>query len=126
MARPRKNAAEKKSERVVVWMDPGERKKLDAKARSAGMSVPDYLRKIVEDDIVNNHMRISIDPEIIDKLHSAAIELKAIGNNVNQLARATHRGRDISYYFRGIGDELSNVITRTDQTLTALLEKHPL
>ena len=37
-------------------------------------------------------------------------ELNRIGVNVNQLARATHRGSDFVRYWNAVGEELRNVL----------------
>lgn len=126
MARPRKNAADKMSERIQCWMTPDERKMLASKARSSGMSEPDYLRSLVRDDIRADRMRLSVDPAVIKKLSDNALELKAIGNNVNQLALAAHTGRSLTQFYREIGTELRAAIIKTEDTLTALAKQQPL
>ncbi|MCA8890894.1 MAG: plasmid mobilization relaxosome protein MobC [Hyphomonas sp.] len=102
MARPTKAENEKRTERYNLRLTLAEREWLASQARAAGLSEIDYVRRRILGQPVANRRTVT-DPALI-------AELNAIGHNVNQLARATHTGRQFQQYWREIGDELRRVL----------------
>ncbi|MEZ5938382.1 MAG: plasmid mobilization relaxosome protein MobC [Hyphomonadaceae bacterium] len=104
MARPTKATSEKRSERYNLRLTLAEREWLASQARAAGVSEIEFARRRVLGQPVAGR-RASVDPALI-------AELNAIGNNVNQLARAVHTGRDFQHYWQAVGIELRRVLAR--------------
>jgi hypothetical protein len=106
MARPRKNADEALSEMLPFRMSIATRETLRSKARAAGVSEAEYLRRYIDGTPNPAPARASIDPALVAFLNSYAVALGRIGNNVNQLAHATHRGSDFTRFWRDVGQEV--------------------
>jgi len=85
MARPRKPVAEQRSAHLVVRVTLAERRAVDAQARAAGLAAAEFVRRcVLGRQIAPRRARIE---------DAAVIELIRVGNNLNQLARATNSGR---------------------------------
>ena len=104
MARPEKSPEEKRSEVARFRLTIAERAFLRSQAEAAGLSEAEYLRKRALGLPVRAASERS-DPALVS-------ELNRIGVNVNQLARATHRGTDFTRYWREIGTRLEGILAR--------------
>lgn len=104
MARPEKSPEEKRSEVARFRLTIAERAFLRSQAEAAGLSEAEYLRKRALGLPVRAASERS-DPALVS-------ELNRIGVNVNQLARATHRGADFTRYWREIGTRLEGILAR--------------
>lgn len=122
MARPRKNADQALSEILPIRMTVATRETLRSKARAAGVSEAEYLRRYIDGTPNPSPARSSVDPAVIAFLNAYALALGKIGNNVNQLARASHRGSDFTRYWRDVGRELDNQLTAGRAALARALE----
>lgn len=72
-----------------VRLSAAEHHKIKLRAQSANLSMSEYVRnKALVDDA--NRPIIHTDPETLTQLH---IDLRRIGNNLNQLTRAAHLGK---------------------------------
>lgn len=105
MARPRKEQHEKRSETERFRVTMAEREYIRSQATAAGLTVPDYLRRRALGYSIPPTPTRTSDPALIS-------ELNRIGVNVNQLARATHRGSDFTRFWRDVGADLRGVLTR--------------
>lgn len=105
MARPKKHADELRSETARFRTTIAERETIRSNAARFGLEESEFMRKRVLSSPLPSS-RSSSDPAKIAALNSYAVALGKIGNNVNQLAAATHQGRDYARYWREIGDEL--------------------
>lgn len=104
MARPKKSDAEKRSQVVNMRFTLAEHEHLRAQAESAGLSVSDYVRRrAIGYTVPPAPSRATSDPALLS-------ELNRIGVNVNQLARASHRGAEFTRYWRDVGAELSKAL----------------
>lgn len=81
LGRPRKAAAERRTERVDVFFSVAERVKLAEDARACGMSPAAYIRKLVAGYRPSAQAGHAADPRLL-------LELNAIGNNLGQLLAA--------------------------------------
>jgi len=104
MARPIKDPEEKRSEVARFRVTIAERAFLRSQAEAAGLSEAEYLRKRALGLPVRAAQSGS-DPALVS-------ELNRIGVNVNQLARATHRGSDFTRYWREVGTRLEDILAR--------------
>ena len=105
MARPKKHADEKRTERYNLRFTLAEREAAHAFAVSVGLDDMEYMRRRILDAPLPP-ARSDSDPVFIAALNNYAVALSQIGNNVNQLTAATHQGRDFAQYWREIGAEL--------------------
>lgn len=105
MARPKKQSHEKRSETARFRVTLAEREYIRSRAAAAGMAETDYLRARALGFSVSPARSAQTDPALITELNS-------IGVNVNQLAAATHQGRDFVRYWREIGAELRQVLSK--------------
>ena len=91
-----------------------EKERIRTEAIAAGLKPSDYLRKVITERKVV--FQASPDPEAsvarIRANHALASELNRIGVNVNQLARATHRGAEFTRYWRDVGAEVERLLAK--------------
>lgn len=88
-----------------VRLSATEHHKIKQRARSANLSMSEYVRhKALIDD--TNRPIIHTDPETLKQLH---VDLRRIGNNLNQLTRATHLGKHDSALRHELHEALSLV-----------------
>lgn len=103
MARPEKQDGEKRSETARFRLTLAEREWLREQASRAGLSETEFMRRRVLGRPIPPAPSRSSDPALVS-------ELNRIGVNVNQLARATHRGSDFVRYWNAVGEELRTVL----------------
>lgn len=121
MARPRKSADEKRTEQMNTRWTLAERETLRANAARVGLDDSEFLRHRAL-GIPLPSSSSSADPALIAALNAHAVALTKIGNNVNQLAAATHQGRDFVQYWREIGAELEADLFAAREALNRALE----
>lgn len=105
MARPKKDENDKLTERHNVRFTLAEMIHIQEQAAAAGLPVAEYIRRRAAGHTVVSGQSRHTDPAVIS-------ELNRIGVNVNQLAKATHTGRDFARYWSEIGDELRGLLER--------------
>ena len=120
MARPRKHADEKRTERFNLRYTIAERETVRTNAARVGLDEMEFQRRRVLRDPLPSS-RSSSDPAKIAALNSYAVALGKIGNNVNQLAAATHQGRAFTQYWHEIGEELQNDLRAARKALDEAL-----
>lgn len=104
MGRPEKHPDEKRSERHNVRFTLAELSRVRVQADAAGLDVAEYIRRRALGYVVPAGTgRRRTDPQLI-------VELNAVGNNVNQLARAVHRGGRFTEHWQAVADELCRVL----------------
>ncbi len=121
MARPRKSADEKRTEQMNTRWTLAERETLRANAARVGLDDSEFLRHRAL-GIPLPSSSSSADLALIAALNAHAVALTKIGNNVNQLAAATHQGRDFVQYWREIGAELEADLSVAREALNRALE----
>lgn len=105
MARPKKQAAEARTEQMNTRYTLAEREYIRSQAAAAGMSESDYVRTRALGHSVSPARSSRADPALVTELNS-------IGVNVNQLARAVHRGSSFTQYWQEVGAELRTILTK--------------
>ena len=86
MVRPRKQPAEKRSLRLpAASVTPAEFAEVERQASVAGLSAPEFVRRCV--------LGRQVAPRRTQVENAAIVELIRVGNNLNQMARATNSGR---------------------------------
>ena len=102
MARPKNHDEEKRDQRFNLRFTLAEIEHLRTQADAAGLAPHDYAR--------NRVLGHAVAPAPRHADAALVSEINRIGVNVNQLARATHRGSDFAQYWREIGDELRSAL----------------
>ena len=105
MARPKKHADELRSDWARCRVTVAEREVVRANAANVGLDETEFIRRRILGAALPP-ARSGSDPAYIAALNNYAVALSQIGNNVNQLAAATHQGRDFAQYWPEIGAEL--------------------
>lgn len=98
MARPTKtDPSLRRTATAAFAVTPGEASALAARASSAGLSVSAYLREIVlAADAAARATPAAAGGPAATRIKVAAVrELSRVGNNLNQLTRLYHSGRDV-------------------------------
>jgi len=122
MARPRKSADEQLSEMLPIRMTTATRETLRSKARAAGVSDAEFIRRYIDGTPNPSPARSAVDPAIVAFLNTYALALSKIGNNVNQLTRSSHRGSDFTRFWREVGGEVQGQLAAGRAALARALE----
>jgi hypothetical protein len=84
--RKKTDIGERRTSKVLVWLKPSERTKLDKRIAAAGVSAPDYIRPAV--------LEFRVTPK--DPMSEETLsELRACGSVLNQLARRANMSEKI-------------------------------
>lgn len=121
MPRPKKNADERRTERFNLRYTIAERETVRDLASRHGLDEMEFQRRRILGTPLPSSVTAS-DPAKIAALNAYAVALGKIGNNVNQLARASHRGSDFTRYWQAIGDELQADLMNAREALKTALE----
>lgn len=100
--RPTKQPHEKRHVQMNIRLTLAEAEYIRAQAIAAGITEAEYVRRAVT-GVAVKPARKRVDAALIS-------ELNAIGNNVNQLARAVHRGQPLPPYWQAIADRLCQLL----------------
>lgn len=104
--RPQKTDAEKRTKRFNLRFTEAEIEHLRLKASAAGLEPHEYARRrVLGERVTTASTARPTDPALVS-------ELNRIGVNVNQLARATHRGSDFTAFWRDVGDDLRSALAK--------------
>ena len=120
MARPKKHPDEKRDQRFNLRFTAAELAHVETQARLAGIGPHEFLRRRALGYVVPpapTHRRV--DPGIVTELNRLGLELKAIGNNANQLALATHTNRR----FRASWEAVAQRVHELGGQVTEALER---
>lgn len=99
----------KRNKQVKVWLTEEEYQRLINKVQKSKLSQSDYIRKsILEKDII-----------VIEGIKELLVQIKKIGNNLNQLTKAVNSGIEInpSSDLKYIKQELKEVWQELIKTL---------
>ncbi|MEL6120173.1 MAG: hypothetical protein AAFR49_10895 [Pseudomonadota bacterium] len=123
--RPRVAKAAARSEVVRARVSIAERGRIEAAAAQAGMRTSDYIRLRVLGEMPASPPARShgTDPAVISLLNRLVLEAARIGNNANQLARATHRGSAFQEFWREIGYEVKATTDQARAVLAKVLDE---
>lgn len=120
MARPRMETDEKRTEVVQLRMTYAEREHVRAQAQLAGIGVSEFVRRRALGYVVPSGGGVRRpDPALITELNGLGVQLSALGNNANQLARSTHTGRSFRVRWQAVAD----AVMEAKAEVTAVLER---
>lgn len=92
--RPSLTDEEKRSDVLRARVTLAEREYAEQQAAIAGLGLSEYVRRRTLDYVVPAGTgRRSVDPAVVVELNRLGLELRAIGNNANQISRNLHAGR---------------------------------
>jgi len=100
--RPVKQPNERRRAQMNIRLTLAEAEYIRAQAANAGLTEAEYVRRAAV-GLEIRPARTRVDAALIS-------ELNAIGNNVNQLARAVHRGRGLPPYWQGAAQRLTALL----------------
>jgi hypothetical protein len=102
--RPRKYAEGQEAPRATVRFSQVEYQKIIRQSEAAGLSVSDYCRQAA----LTGEIKAAIRPEVIPLLN----ELRAIGNNLNQLVKKAQADgiRTIAFKADDVLNQLKNLL----------------
>lgn len=100
--RPIKQADERRCIQINLRVTIAEHDYYAEQAERVALSVSEYLRRAGLD------LKVTAPKSLADA--ALTRELNAVGNNVNQLARAANRGQDERDYWRAVGNRLCHVL----------------
>lgn len=112
---------EKRSELIGMRVTPSEKAEIESRAAIAGLAPSDYSRSLSLGFKPSAPSSGVADPAVISLLNRLALETSRVGNNVNQLARVVHRGREIPEWWREAAGEVKTVSAEIRTTLERLL-----
>lgn len=98
--RPKQDAQQTLSRHVGIRFSAPERERLDGLAAAAGLSVSDYVRAAALSADAPRRRRQAVasrpnlTPDELSALNALGVDVRAIGNNANQIARALNAGAD--------------------------------
>lgn len=98
--RPTKQPHEKRSIQICLRVTIAEEDYYKQQASKAGLTVTEYLRR------AGLNMIIRVPRAIAD--NQLISELNAMGNNLNQIARAANRGQEEREFWRDLADKVAN------------------
>lgn len=122
MARPKKSADERRTERFNLRYTVAEREAVRDLARRYGLDEMEFQRRRVLGTPLPSSTATAADPALVAALNAYAVALSRIGNNVNQLTAASHQGRDFVRFWREVGAELSADLENGRNALARALE----
>lgn len=102
--RPRKYQEGQQAPRATVRFSQVEYEKIVSQAEASGLSVSDYCRQAA----LTGEVKAAIRPEVIPLLN----ELRAIGNNLNQIAKKAQADgiRSIAFKADDVLNQLKNLL----------------
>jgi hypothetical protein len=105
MSRPRKQRTEQRLARLNARVTPAELAQVEGQASAAGISASEFVRRAA--------LGLRITPRRTQVENAAVVELIRVGNNLNQMARATNSGRSpMAAELRHALGELQTVLRR--------------
>lgn len=99
--RPKQDAQQALSRHVGIRFTASDAARLEALAAAAGLSLSDYVRAAaLATDAPRRRRqagasRPNLTPDELAALNALGVDLRAIGNNANQIARALNGGADV-------------------------------
>lgn len=120
MPRPKKHPDEKRDQRFNLRFTAAELAHVETQARLAGIGPHEFLRRRALGYVVPPaSAQQRTDPGIVTELNRLGLELKAIGNNANQLALASHTNRRFATSWAGVVERIHEL----GGQVTAALER---
>lgn len=121
MARPKKHPEEKRSERFNLRFTVAEREHIATQAQLAGLEPTEYLRRRSLGYEVPTKGAQRTDPGLVTEVNRLALELSALGNNANQIARSKNSGRRERVAWDAVVERITELGEQASEVLERLV-----
>lgn len=126
MARPRKQPHERRLAGVRSDLTLAEKRYVQDQARLAGLSEAEYTRRRVLGYAVKPaHDAAGVDPALVSEINRLGLQLSALGNLANQVARACHTDRRLPAAYGELPCDIKRLLRVVEQTLQRVLADGP-
>lgn len=112
--RPPLSADEKLTEVVRLRLTAAELELVRRRSAAAGITVSDYLRRRVQNSPIPRHR---FNPALVSEINELGLQLRAVGNLANQLARSVHTGRKFVTDWRVVRDAVDQTVQKASDAL---------
>lgn len=117
MGRPKLPAEKRRDCSTRADLTVAEKAELARKAKLAGMSEAELLRRLITDGRVIVQGGGAADPALITELNRLALQLKYVGVTANKLAISTHTGRKFRGQWEYVAREIDAVRQQAGEAL---------
>jgi hypothetical protein len=125
MARPRKQASERRSTSVRADLTLAEKAYVQTQAANAGISEAEYTRRRVLDYSVAPELETRTKAAFVSEVNRLGNQVAAIGNLVNQVALYCHTDRRIPPQWDCLPNEIKDLKQSIEETLERILTDGP-
>lgn len=123
MARPEKQAAEKRTERFNLRFTLAEIEHLREQAQMAGLAPHEYARRRVLAFPVSP-APARVDASLVAEINRIGMELRSWGNNLNQLTRDYNADREFRGDWQALHDRLALELDTVEQVLSKVASSY--
>lgn len=125
MARPKMHPNETRSVRFNLRFTAAERVHVNDQARIAGLAVHEFCRRrVLGYKVPPAPSQGRMDPRVLSELNNLWRQLKAVGNNANQIALNTHTGRRERQSWEGVVGRVHELADAVEAKLEQLAGEH--
>lgn len=125
MARPKMHPKETRSVRFNLRFTAAERVHVDDQARIAGLAVHEFCRRrVLGYKVPPAPAQRRTDPGVLTELNNLWRQLKAIGNNANQIALNANTGRRERQSWEGVVGRVHELADAVEARLEQLVDEH--
>ncbi len=125
MGRHKKHEYERRDTEIKIRFTLMEAAYLQDEAEAAGVPRAAYIRmRCLKQRIVTPKLR-GVDPALIVEINNLSMQLAAIGNNVNQIARNMNADRRQAPGWERVPEVLREIVKKTSRTLDQLVLHDP-
>lgn len=118
MSGPERAPRENRDDVIRARVTTSEKAYVQCQAEAAGLSEAEYLRRRSLDyRVTAGGAARRADPALITELNRLGLEMSAIGNNANQLARSMNSGRRFRSRWEDVADEIERLRARVEGVL---------
>lgn len=124
IGRPKKQEHERRVAVLKADLTLAEKEYLRQQAAAAGLTEAEFARRrVLGYAVASTDPTRRTDPALITKLNALGIQLKAIGNNANQLARAKHTGRAFRVSWQTVAEKVLETRDEVSAVLAELVHR---
>lgn len=126
MARPKKHPLERRLASVRCDLTLAEKRYVQQQCAQAGLSEAEYTRRRVLGFAVKAAAAPArFDPALVSEINRLALQLSALGNLANQVARACHTDRRLPAGYGELPSRIKRLLRLVEQALEKTLGDGP-
>ena len=123
MGRPRKHEHERRTSSTRTDLTEAEKVCLQNNVAASGLrSEAEFVRKRILFERIVAPTTQSADPALISLVNQTNLELRACGNNINQIARNKNSGRRERLAWENVQEELNRLIEKSEAVLNKMVD----